>query len=66
VISGRIGRNSFCSFAAINEVDLVITDAAANPEIVAELAAAGPEVVIATSHQVAQPQINGARPAASS
>jgi DeoR family fructose operon transcriptional repressor len=60
VISGRIGRNSFCSFAAINEVDLVITDAAANPEIVAELAAAGPEVVIATSHQVAQPQVSGA------
>jgi hypothetical protein len=26
---------------------LVITDAAANPEIVSELAAAGPEVVIA-------------------
>ena len=48
VISGRIGRNSFCSFAAINEVDLVITDAAANPEIVTELAASGPEVVIAT------------------
>ena len=32
----------------INEGDLVITDAAANPEMVAELAAAGPEVVIAT------------------
>jgi DeoR family transcriptional regulator, fructose operon transcriptional repressor len=48
VISGRIGRNSFCSFAAINEVDQVITDAAANPDIVSELAAAGPEVVIAT------------------
>jgi DeoR family fructose operon transcriptional repressor len=47
VISGRIGRNSFCSFAGINEVDLVITDAAANIEIVSELAAAGPEVVIA-------------------
>jgi DeoR family fructose operon transcriptional repressor len=47
VISGRIGRNSFCSFAAVNEVDLVITDAGANPEIVSELAAAGPEVVIA-------------------
>ena len=46
VISGRIGRNSFCSFAAVNEVDLV-TDAAANTEIVGELAAAGPDVVIA-------------------
>jgi DeoR family transcriptional regulator, fructose operon transcriptional repressor len=47
VISGRIGRNSFCSFAAVNEVDLVITDAAANPDIVSELAATGPEVVVA-------------------
>jgi DeoR family transcriptional regulator, fructose operon transcriptional repressor len=47
VISGRIGRNSFCSFAAVNEVDLVVTDAAVNAELVGELAAAGPEVVIA-------------------
>ena len=30
----------------------MITDAAANPEIVAELAAAGPEVVIATSQRL--------------
>ena len=41
------GRNSFCTFAAVNEVDLVITDAAANAEMVSELAAAGPEVVVA-------------------
>ncbi|MCW2810970.1 MAG: putative DeoR family transcriptional regulator [Friedmanniella sp.] len=47
VISGKVGRNSFCSFASVNEVDLVITDAAANSESVRELAAAGPEVVIA-------------------
>jgi DeoR family fructose operon transcriptional repressor len=47
VISGRVGRNSFCSFAAVNEVDLVVTDAGANAELVSELAAAGPEVVIA-------------------
>jgi DeoR family fructose operon transcriptional repressor len=47
VISGKLGRNSFCSFAAVNEVDLVITDASANSELVRELAAAGPEVVIA-------------------
>ena len=52
VISGRIGRNSFCSFAAINEVDLVVTDAAANTEIVSELEAAGPEVVIAEQSPV--------------
>ncbi len=47
VISGKLGRNSFCSFASVNEVDLVITDAAANSESVRALAAAGPEVVIA-------------------
>jgi DeoR family fructose operon transcriptional repressor len=47
VISGKLGRNSFCSFAAVNEVDLVITDAGANTELVRGLAAAGPEVVIA-------------------
>ncbi len=47
VISGKLGRNSFCSFAAVNEVDLVITDHAANAELVSELAAAGPEVVLA-------------------
>jgi DeoR family fructose operon transcriptional repressor len=47
VISSRIGRNTFCTFAAVNEVDLVITDGAANTEVVSELAAAGPEVVVA-------------------
>lgn len=47
VISGKLGRNSFCSFAAVNEVDLIITDAAANSETVLSLAAAGPEVVLA-------------------
>ncbi len=47
VISGKLGRNSFCSFAAVNEIDLVITDRAANSELVRELAAAGPEVAIA-------------------
>lgn len=47
VISGKLGRNSFCSFASVAEVDLVITDAAANTELVRELAAAGPEVAIA-------------------
>jgi DeoR family fructose operon transcriptional repressor len=47
VISGKLGRNSFCSFASVSEVDLIITDSAANTEVVRELAAAGPEVVIA-------------------
>ena len=47
VISGKLGRNSFCSFAAVGEVDQIITDGAADPELVRELAAAGPEVVLA-------------------
>lgn len=47
VISGKLGRNSFCSFAAVSEVDLIVTDTAAAAETVRELAAAGPEVVLA-------------------
>jgi DeoR family fructose operon transcriptional repressor len=47
VISGKLGRTSFCTFGALSEVDLVITDRAAAPEQVAELSAAGPAVVLA-------------------
>ena len=47
VISGKLGRNSFCSFAAVSEVDSIITDRGAAPEQVAELSAAGPAVVLA-------------------
>ena len=46
VISGKLGRNSFCSFAAVSELDLIVTDAQAPDPIVAELTAAGPEVVV--------------------
>lgn len=46
VISGKVGRSSFCAFGAINEVDLVITDTGASPDVVASLSAAGPEVVV--------------------
>lgn len=46
VISGKVGRNSFCSFASVNEVDLIVTDAAANADELRELAAAGPELVV--------------------
>jgi DeoR family transcriptional regulator, fructose operon transcriptional repressor len=49
VISGKLGRNSFCSFAAVSEVDLIITDQHSDPDFVRELAAAGPEVVVAPS-----------------
>lgn len=47
VISGKLGRNSFCSFAAVSEVDMIITDRHANGELLAALGAAGPEIVIA-------------------
>jgi DeoR family fructose operon transcriptional repressor len=47
VISGKLGRNSFCSFAAVSEVDTIITDRQANQELVTQMAAAGPEVIIA-------------------
>lgn len=49
VVSGKLGRNSFCSFAAVSEVDLIITDEHSDPDFVRELAAAGPEVVVAPS-----------------
>ncbi|WP_344801242.1 DeoR/GlpR family DNA-binding transcription regulator [Microlunatus ginsengisoli] len=49
VISGKLGRNSFCAFAAVSEVDLVITDAGAGADTIRELAAAGPEVVVVGS-----------------
>lgn len=47
VISSRLGRSAFCTFASINEVDIVITDAAADQDLVRQLASAGPDVVIA-------------------
>lgn len=46
VISSKLGRSSFCSFAAVGEVDLVVTDGGAPAAIVGELSAAGPEVVV--------------------
>ncbi len=45
VISGKLGRTSFCRFGDVAEIDLVITDRGAAPEQVAELGAAGPAVV---------------------
>lgn len=47
VISGKLSRTSFCTFGAVSEIDMVITDRAASPETIAELNAAGPAVVIA-------------------
>ncbi|MFX4273849.1 DeoR/GlpR family DNA-binding transcription regulator [Propionibacteriaceae bacterium Y1685] len=54
VISGRVGRNSFCTFAELSEVDLIITDAGANPDVLAELATAGPEIVVAADEGTPQ------------
>jgi DeoR family fructose operon transcriptional repressor len=42
----KLGRNSVCSFAAVHEVDQIITDARADPELGRGLAAAGPDVVL--------------------
>lgn len=47
VVSAKLGRNSFCKFAAVNEVDLIITDPGADPELLGELRGAGPEVRVA-------------------
>ena len=47
VISGKLGRTSFCAFAAVSEIDLVITDSNAPPEQVAALSGGGPAVVLA-------------------
>jgi DeoR family fructose operon transcriptional repressor len=47
VISGKLGHTSFCTFGAVSELDLVVTDAAAPPEQVAALTAAGPAVALA-------------------
>jgi DeoR family transcriptional regulator, fructose operon transcriptional repressor len=47
VVSAKIGRNSFCSFAAVNEVDKIITDPGADPDLLAEFRGAGPDVQVA-------------------
>lgn len=46
VISGKVGRDSFCSFGTPSELDLIITDTGADAELLAEIEAAGPEVVV--------------------
>lgn len=46
VISSRVGRDSFCVFGTLSELDMIITDSGADPELLAELTAAGPEVIV--------------------
>ena len=45
--SSKLGREHLVRFAALDEVDALVTDAEADPESVAELEAAGLEVVLA-------------------
>ncbi|MBO0812990.1 MAG: DeoR/GlpR transcriptional regulator [Microlunatus sp.] len=47
VVSAKLGRNSFCRFAGVNETDKIITDPGADPELLGELRGAGPEVQVA-------------------
>lgn len=48
VVSAKLGRNSFVSFASINEVDLLVTDSGADPDLIKELGSAGPAVAVVT------------------
>ncbi|GAB3742579.1 DeoR family transcriptional regulator of aga operon [Microlunatus parietis] len=45
--AAKLGRVDFCRICRVDEVDAVLTDADADPEIVAALRAAGPEVILA-------------------
>jgi DeoR family fructose operon transcriptional repressor len=45
--SSKLGREHLVRFAAVEDVDVLVTDAGADPEIVAELEKAGVEVVLA-------------------
>lgn len=47
VISSRVGRDSFVRFARASELDLIVTDAGADPAELEALAEQGPEVVVA-------------------
>ena len=46
VISGKLGRDSFCRFARVSELDKIITDDGADPDLLAELNAVGPELAV--------------------
>ena len=41
----KIGLTQLCRFASLDEVDVIVTDSGTDPDLAAELAAAGPEVV---------------------
>ncbi len=45
--SSKIGRQGFKPIAALEDVDVLITDTAANPDRIAEIRAAGVDVILA-------------------
>lgn len=47
VTSSKLGRESFCRYAGLEEFDVVVTDRGAPEEIAEEIRAAGPELIIA-------------------
>ncbi|SJM47271.1 DeoR/GlpR family DNA-binding transcription regulator [Microbacterium sp. JB110] len=47
VTSSKLGRESFCRYADLDEFDVVVTDSAAPPDIADEIRAAGPELILA-------------------
>lgn len=47
VTSSKLGRESFCRYAGLDEFDVVVTDREAPPEIADEIRAAGPELILA-------------------
>jgi DeoR family fructose operon transcriptional repressor len=45
--SSKLGREHLVRFAAVEDVDVLVTDSGADPGVVAELEKAGIEVVLA-------------------
>ena len=45
--SRKLGREHLVRFAAIEDVDVLVTDSGADPAVVADLQSAGVEVVVA-------------------
>jgi len=47
VTSSKLGVESFCRYAGLDEFDVVVTDNGASPEIADEIRAAGPDLILA-------------------
>jgi DeoR family fructose operon transcriptional repressor len=50
VVSERFGRTSFCHFADLTEIDVVVTDDGLAPDVAEAFTAAGPDLVRAPVH----------------